>query len=98
MELCALQVARQEICFADVFMRAAMSRVEVDGALVVLERKVELLQVAVGVAQAVLQVGLSRMALFRALIELYGDRPVFPLSRRFSRRIVLIALVEIRVA
>jgi hypothetical protein len=44
MLLGTLQVAGHEVHLADVLVRTAMARIEVDRALVMLEREVELLQ------------------------------------------------------
>jgi hypothetical protein len=61
------QVTRHEVGLADVLVRAAMARINLDGALVMLEREVVLLQVAVGKAEIVLQVRMVGMAYLRAL-------------------------------
>ena len=76
-------------------MRAAMPRIERDRALIVLEREVELLKVAIGKTQAVLQVRVVGMALLRALEQARCLRPVLLLDRALARGVVLVAGGEI---
>ena len=91
----ARQLAYHEVGFADVLVRAAMARIELDGALVVFEREVVLLQVAVGIAKHVLQVRLVGMAHLRALEKARGVGPVLLLDRPLARGVVLVAGSEI---
>ena len=91
------EIARQEVRLADVLVRATMAWIELDGALVVRERQVVLLQVAVGIAEGILQVRVVGIAYLGALQEQHGLRPILLLDRPFARCIVLIPLGEIRV-
>src|SRR5216117_312908 len=56
------QVVDDEIGFADVFVRAAMPRIALERAPVVLEGEVHLAGVAIRVAKMVLDVGIPRIA------------------------------------
>src|SRR5690349_8946445 len=65
----AAQIAHQEIGLAEIFARAAVARIELDRAAVVLERGIVALQVAVRVAEPVLQVrivGIAALGLRKA--------------------------------
>src|SRR4029077_20225709 len=72
-----------------------MPRINLDGALVVLEREVVLLQVAVGITEHVLQVRLIGMAYLRALEKARSLGPVLFLDRPQARGVVLVARGEI---
>lgn len=94
----ARQVACHEECLADVLVGATMARVELDRAPVVLESELVLLQVAVGKAEAVLQVRMVGLAHFRALEQAGGILPVLHLARPLARSVVRIAGGEIRIS
>src|SRR4029450_2318810 len=97
MSLRSRHVARHEVSLADVLVRAAMARIELDGAPVMLEREVVLLEVAMGKTEHGLQVRVVGMAQLRALEKARGLRPVLFLGRPLTRRVVLVTRYEIRI-
>ena len=97
MPLRARHVSGHEIGLADVLVSAAMARIELDRALIVLEGEVELLQVAIGVAQVVLQIGVVGMPLLRALEEPHRLCPVLLVRQPLAGGIVRVAPREIGV-
>ena len=56
----ARKVVHHQVRLSDVLVRAAVPRIELDRALVVFEREVHLLEIAVGIAEIVVQVGAVR--------------------------------------
>src|SRR5688500_2679539 len=68
-----------------------MPRVELYRALVMLECKVHLLQVAIRIAQVIVQIRAVRIAQRRLMEALYGLAPVFLFHRRFAGSVVGIA-------
>ena len=52
----------EQIRLAQIFVRAAMTRVQLQGALVVLERGVQIAGVAIRIAEIVLDIGIARVA------------------------------------
>lgn len=91
MLLRAGQIAGHQIGLADVFMRAAMARAELERALVVFEGEIELLEVAIRVAEVVLQVGIVRVAQRRPLETSRGLWLVFVFPGPFAGRVVRVA-------
>ena len=91
----ARDISGQQICLADVFVRAAMAGVERDRLPVVLERELVLFQVAVGEPENVLQVSVIGITYFHALEKARGLRPVLPLDGPFARGVVVVAGGEI---
>ena len=89
------EIARQEVRLTDVLVRATMARIELDGALVVREREVVLLQIAIGIAEDVLQVRVVGIAYLGTLEKAHGLRPILLVDRPFARSVVLVPLGEI---
>src|SRR5260221_6483011 len=83
-----LHVVRQEISLAQVFARAAMARVELERALVVLEGGIELPGIAIGVTEEILDVGVAIVLQERLVQALDGALPVLRFDRLLSRGIV----------
>ena len=71
------EVFHQQVCLADILVRAAVPRVQIERAPIVLEREVELLEIAVGIAQVILQIGVARIPQRR----LAGIQPMGPERR-----------------
>src|SRR5436190_1543932 len=76
-------------------MRAAMPGIELDGAAVMLECEVVLLQVAIRKSKVVLQVGVLGVAYFRPLQKSRGFPPILLFERPLGRGIVLVLRREI---
>src|SRR5207245_315870 len=86
------RVVDYEISLADVFVRAAMPRIELQCPLVMPEGELELAGMAIRVAEIVLDVGVARVAERGG-----GERPdrgipVLRLDGRFPRRVIRIEL------
>ena len=62
MPLGVREIVRDEIGLADIFVRAAVTRIELERTLVVPERQLEAAGVAIRVAEVVLKVGVARVA------------------------------------
>ncbi len=92
------EVVRHQIRFADVLVRAAVPGVELERALVMLEREVELTRVPVGVAEIVLDIGIAGVAERRRGKRLDRGAPVLRLDRLFARGVVRIELRRVRIA
>ena len=81
-----------QVGLADVLVRAAMARIELDRALVVSEGLVVLLEVAVRVAEVVLQVRVVRIAARGDREALHGFGPVLRVKGLLAGGVVLVAL------
>ena len=90
-------IAGQQIRLADVFVRATMARVKRDRLLVMLERQVEALQVAVGVAQVVVQVGIFGIADGSFLEAPRRFTPVFAVDGLLASSLIGIARGQVGV-
>src|SRR6266850_11820 len=83
-----LHLVRQEIGLAQVFARAAMARVELERALLMLERGIELPGVAIGVTEEILDVGVAIVLQKRLVQALDSALPVLRFDRFLSSGIV----------
>src|SRR5260221_9845173 len=82
------EIADHQVGLAQVFMRPAMPRVELQRARIVLERQSELAAVAVGVAGIVWDGGIARVAQSRGGQPPYRSGPVLRLDRLFAGGVV----------
>src|SRR5437773_1286822 len=76
-----LHVVREEISLAQVFARAAMARVQLERAMVVLEGEIELPGVAVSVTEEIVNVGVAIVLQERLVQALDGAFPVLRFDR-----------------
>src|SRR5256886_16846117 len=82
------QVVHHQVRLADVLVRPAVARIELERALVVLERRVEPARVAIRIAEIVLDVGVTRVAQCRRGEQPDPGAPVFRVDRGLAGGVV----------